>query len=62
VDLGETTFQAAQEKCTKLHALTAEQNAKYHSNQQTASQFTAKIATEKENQHTNSRELTVIKN
>ena len=61
-DLEGITSAKAQEKCIKLHAQTAVKNAKYHSNQQMASQFTAKTATEKENQHTNSRKHQFIEN
>jgi hypothetical protein len=35
------------EKCTKLHALNADKNAKYHSSQQRVSQFFAKNAIRK---------------
>jgi ABC-type transport system involved in cytochrome bd biosynthesis fused ATPase/permease subunit len=39
---------SAQEKCTKLLALNAERNAKFHSSQQKASQFTAENVTLRE--------------
>ena len=38
---------SGQEKCTRLYVLSAGRNVKYHSSQQTASQFSAKIATKR---------------
>lgn len=43
---GSTEDQESPEKCTRLHVLSAERNAKFHSSQQKASQSTAEIASD----------------